>query len=74
MRGLRRSQGPEGGTVGQHRDARGGPEITVVGTGPKPASSYLTHTAQLPVVWINIVPVKPGLRPDAKLKSNNDFL
>jgi len=44
MCGLRRSQGPEGGTVGQHKDAQGGPKITVVGTGPKPASSYLTHT------------------------------
>ncbi len=54
---LRRAQGPEGGTVGQHRDAQGAPEITVVGIGPKPASSYLTHMPQLTVVWIKIVPV-----------------
>lgn len=44
------AQGPEGGTVGQHRDARGTPEITVVGIEPKPASSYLTHMVQLTVV------------------------
>lgn len=69
------TQGPEGGTVGQHRDAQGGPEITLVGTVPKPASSYLTHThiAQLPDVCINIVPEKPGPQPDTKLEPHNDF-